>query len=75
MVYTYKVSQTPMKTKFVTVEPKNQRSKNRFSNLMHELHSCRVEQETEDQMFLSSITGKYHFWINKINDENWLVIK
>ena len=42
---------------------------------MHELHSCRVEQETEDQMFLSSITGKYHFWINKINDENWLVIK
>ena len=42
---------------------------------MHELHSCRVEQETEDQMFLSSITGKYHFWMNKTNDENWSVIQ
>ena len=64
-----------MKPKFVCVEPKNSKAKNRFYNLMNELHSCRVEQETEDQMFLSSITGKYHFWMNKINDENWNLIK
>ena len=42
---------------------------------MNELHSCRVEQEKEDSMFLSSITGKYSFWFQKQNDPNWMVIK
>jgi hypothetical protein len=64
-----------MKPKFVCVEPRTSKAKNRFYNLMNELHSCRVEQETDDQMFLASITGKYHFWMNKTNDENWSVIK
>jgi len=64
-----------MKPKFIYVEPKTSKAKNRFYNLMNELHSCRVEQETEDQVFLSSITGKYNFWMNKTNDENWMVIK
>ena len=43
--------------------------------MMDELHSCRVEQETEDKMFLASISGRYHFWMNKMNDDNWEVIK
>ena len=64
-----------MKTKFICVKPKTSKAKNRFFNLMNELHSCRVEQETEDKVFLSSISGKYHFWINKMNDDNWEVIK
>jgi hypothetical protein len=64
-----------MKTKFITVQPTNSESKTIFYNLMHELHSCRVEQETEDQVFLSSITGKYNFWMNKTNDQNWMTIK
>ena len=42
---------------------------------MHELHSCRVEQETEDKLFLSSITDRYSFWMNKTNDDNWQIIK
>jgi len=42
---------------------------------MDQLHSCKVEQETDDKMFLSSITGRYHFWMNKTNDNNWQVIK
>jgi len=64
-----------MKTKFICVKPKSSKAKNRFYNLMNELHSCRVEQETETQMFLSSITGKYSFWFEKENDINWMVIK
>jgi hypothetical protein len=64
-----------MKPTFICVEPKTSKAKNRFYNLMNELHSCRLEKETEDQMFLSSITGKYHFWMNKTNDKNWEIIK
>jgi len=42
---------------------------------MNELHSCRVEQEKDDCMFLSSISGKYSFWLQKESDPNWMVIK
>jgi len=64
-----------MKPKFICVQPKSSKAKNRFANLMNQLHSCKVEQETEDKMFLTSITGKYHFWMQKQNDDNWLIIK
>jgi hypothetical protein len=64
-----------MKPKFICVQPKSSKAKNRFANLMYNLHSCRIEQEDGDKIFLSSITGKYHFWMNKTNDENWTVIK
>jgi hypothetical protein len=64
-----------MKPKFICVQPKSSKAKNRFANLMNQLHSCKVEQETEDKMFLTSITGKYHFWMQKQNDQNWLIIK
>lgn len=64
-----------MKTKFVTVKPKTSKAKNRFANMMDQLHSCRVEQEDHDKMFLASISGRYHFWMNKENDTNWEIIK
>ena len=64
-----------MKTKFVCVQPRTNKAKNRFYNLMHELHSCRVEQETEDKLFLTSITDKYSFWMDKTNDMNWMICK
>tara|TARA_B100001142_G_scaffold88316_2_gene90156 strand:+ start:1448 stop:1639 length:192 start_codon:yes stop_codon:yes gene_type:complete len=63
-----------MKTKFVTVKPKSRKAKNRFSNLMNELHSCRVEKEDQEKMFLSSISGNYFFWMNKETDVNWELI-
>jgi hypothetical protein len=43
--------------------------------MMDQLHSCRVEQEEVDRMFLTSITNRYSFWMNKENDQNWMVIK
>tara|TARA_B100000902_G_scaffold210901_1_gene200577 strand:+ start:1565 stop:1759 length:195 start_codon:yes stop_codon:yes gene_type:complete len=64
-----------MKTKFVTVKPKTSKAKNRFANLMDDLHSCRVEKEDQEKMFLASITGRYFFWMSKENDQNWEIIK
>jgi len=64
-----------MKTKFITVKPKSIKAKNRFANLMNGLHSCRVEKEDQEKMFLSSITNMYFFWMKKENDTNWEIIK
>lgn len=68
-------STSPMKTKFVTVKPISVKAKNRFHNLMDQLHSCKVEQEDQEKMFLASISGRYHFWMSKENDVNWSLIK
>ena len=37
-----------MKTKFICVQPKSIKAKNRFANAMDCLHSCRVEQESDN---------------------------
>jgi len=63
------------KTKFVCVSPKTSKAKNRFANLMDSLHSCKVEQEQDEMMFLTSISGRYHFWIKKCDDPHWNIIK
>ena len=42
-----------MKTKFVTVQPRSNKAKNRFANMMDHLHSCKVQQEDEEKMFLN----------------------
>lgn len=64
-----------MKAEFLCVKPKSSKAKNRFSNLMHNLHSCRVEQRKGTEVFLSSISGKYNFWMNETTDDHWEVIK
>jgi len=64
-----------MKTKIVCVKPKSRKAKNRFANLMNELHSCRIQQEDNQKMFLESISGNYFFWMLKENDSNWEIIK
>ena len=64
-----------MKTKFVTVQPRSKKAKNRFANFMDQLHSCKVQQEDEEKMFLESISGRYFFWLQKNNDPNWTLIK
>lgn len=64
-----------MKAEFLCVKPKSSKAKNRFSNLMDNLHSCRVEQRKGTKVFLSSISGKYSFWMNETIDDHWEVIK
>jgi hypothetical protein len=69
------MTQTKVKRKMVNVEPISNKAKNRFANMMGSLHGCHVEQETDTQMFLASINKKYFFWIDKVNDPNWRIVK
>jgi len=65
-----------MKTEFLCVKPKTSKAKNRFSNMMDNLHSCKVEQRENGKVFLASISGRYFFWMNEINeDTHWEIIK
>jgi hypothetical protein len=63
-----------MKREFICVQPKSNKAKNRFANEMDKLHSCVVEQRTGGKVFLSSISGKYSFWMSESSDDNWDVI-
>jgi len=65
----------PMKTEFLFVKPKSRKAKNRFANEMDLLHSCRVENRQDGKVFLSSISGRYFFWMNEEIDDHWEVIK
>jgi hypothetical protein len=67
--------QTKVKRKMVNVEPISSKAKNRFANMMDKLHGCNVEQETDDKMFLASINKKYFFWVDKLNDPDWKIVK
>jgi hypothetical protein len=58
-------------TAFVT--PKSKKAKNRFFNLMDEIDECIIEQNKGDRVFLTSINGKNHFWVNLNNDPDWSV--
>jgi hypothetical protein len=64
-----------IKKKFVNVQPKTSKSKNRFVNQMDSLHAMEVEQETDSQFFVVSINRKYCFWLNKENDPHWDILK
>ena len=64
-----------MKAEFLCVKPKSSKAKNRFANLMDQLHSCRVEQRKDGRIFLASISGRYHFWVNESADDHWDIIK
>ena len=65
---------TKTKTEFICVQPKSKKAKNRFANMMNNLHSCRVEKREHGRMFLASISGKYFFWMNETADDHWEVI-
>jgi hypothetical protein len=62
---------TKIKTEFICVKPKSKKAKNRFANEMNSLHSCRVEKREDGKVFLSSISNKYFFWMNEVQDDDW----
>lgn len=63
-----------MKAEFLCVKPRTSKAKNRFSNEMNGLHSCRIEKRESGKVFLASISGKYFFWMNEHADDHWEVI-
>jgi hypothetical protein len=66
-----------MKTEFVYVTPKNIDAKDIFMHDMDRLHSCKVRDRKNGMMKLSSISGRFEFWMNENADEdkNWRMIK
>jgi hypothetical protein len=63
------------KRKFVNVVPISSKAKNRFINQMESFHAMIVEQETDTQFFVVSLNKKYCFWLNKLNDPHWNIVK
>jgi len=63
------------KKRFVNVNPKSSKAKNRFVNNMNSFHACEVEQETNDKFFLVSLNRQYCFWIQKTGNEHWEIVK
>ena len=66
-----------MKTQFIYVSPKTLNAKEVFVYDMDRLHSCRVKKRKNGMMKLSSISGRFEFWMNENADEdkNWRMIK
>lgn len=64
-----------MKTKFICVSPISFKAKVVFSDLMDEFHSCRILEQTEDNLRLESLNKSYQFWISLKEDKNWKVVK
>tara|TARA_Y100000361_G_C10977036_1_gene247013 strand:- start:405 stop:596 length:192 start_codon:yes stop_codon:yes gene_type:complete len=63
-----------MKPKFLYVQPRSAFAQEVFEDYMNKLHSCKIEEEKENKMLVSSISGRYSFWINKEFDSNWEVL-
>jgi hypothetical protein len=64
-----------IKKRFINVNPKSSKAKNRFVNIMGSLHAMEVEQETDTQLFLVSINRMYCTWIPKEGNEHWEIVK
>lgn len=63
------------KKKFINVIPLSKKARNRFINIMDSFHSCEIEQETKDKLFLVSLNKQYCFWIQKEGNEHWKLEK
>jgi hypothetical protein len=68
-------SNVSMKSQFICVTPKSSKARNRFHNMMDQLHSCRIEQRKDGKVFLASINRKYFFWMEEFGNDDWEVIK
>jgi len=60
-----------METAFVT--PKSKKAFNRFHNLMDQIDEVIVEQNNGDKVFVTSLNGKNHFWVNLNQDKDWAI--
>ena len=52
---------TSIKTEFICVKPRSSKAKNRFANLMNNLHSCRIEKREDGKLFLALLVVNTFF--------------
>jgi hypothetical protein len=69
MCHNNNVDEVLMETAFVT--PKSKKAKNRFANLMDSVDEVIIEQNKGDKVFVTSLNGKNHFWVNLNQDKDW----
>lgn len=62
------------KKRFINVNPKSSKAKNRFVNQMDSLHAMEVEQDNGNELFVVSINRRYCFWLNKEGDPHWNIL-
>lgn len=55
------------------INPISKKAKNRFANLMNQNEICIIEQQLDDRVFLTSMNGKYHFWVMLNQDKDWMI--
>jgi hypothetical protein len=65
------VDEVLMETAFVI--PKSKKAKNRFFNLMDSIDEVIIEQNKGDKVFVTSLNGKNHFWVNLNQDKDWSI--
>lgn len=63
------------KTKFVSVTPISKEAKSRFFSEMNRFHSCKVEKEENNILYLSSLNKEYYFCVPKHGDMHWKIEK
>lgn len=73
--YNKNVGKDPMKKRFIHVSPKTQKAKIIFNQFMHGLHSCIIDKEDGNKMFLISISQRHSFWIERGGNLDWEIIK
>jgi hypothetical protein len=64
-----------MKTKFVCVTPISREAKSRFFSEMDRFHSCKIEKEENDVLYLSSLNKQYYFCVPKSGNSHWIIEK
>lgn len=63
------------KRKIVTIDPISKIAQERFDECMDGLHSCYVDDEVNEVLYLTSVNKKYKFIMHKKEDINWKLIK
>jgi hypothetical protein len=64
-----------IKRKIVTIDPISKLAQERFEENMDGLHSCYVDDEVNETLYLTSVNKKYKFTMSKKNDSNWKLTK
>ena len=65
-----------MKPELIFVAPKSSEAKEAFQYDMDKLHTCRIKSRRNGMIQLSSISGRFEFWMNENKeDKNWKMIK
>jgi hypothetical protein len=70
-----KLEKSKAKRKIIAVDPISEIAQERFEFYMDSLHSCYIDDEINENLYLTSVNKKYKFVMNKKNDKNWKLVK